>query len=359
MADVELNNRDSQQTHASSPRRRGSHLIKKKWDARLRGRDVLFVCVSALLLLFLTFSVHAQSFHGWIENLRAEAIASGISQRTLDRVLSSVELDHDVIKYDRKQPEKRIDLAQYQKRVLTESTIARGRELYREHYSQLAHASRVYGVEPEYIMALWGIETRFGDNTGNFQIIPSLLTLAYEGRRGDFFRHELIEALRMIDEGEVQADDFFGSWAGATGQCQFMPSTYSKYAADGDGDGKRDIWNNTADVFASIASYLRAEGWQAGYGWGRQVKLTRPIPKATMSREIQLGYGQWNAQGVRNMDGSILVELEQRGGLVRPDDGRHRVFLVNNNFNALMRWNKSLYFAITAGMLAEAIAERN
>ena len=315
-------------------------------------------CIVLLAVSVLAASpVGAQNFHSWMQALRAEAAASGVSKRTIDDVLSTVELDHDVLKYDRKQPEKRIDLATYQKRVLSSAFIEKGRELYAEHYQLLARIGRRYGVEPQYIVALWGIETRYGDNTGNFQIIPSLLTLAYEGRRGDFFRKELIAALRMIDQGEVTNDTFYGSWAGASGQCQFMPTTYVRHAADGDGDGHRDIWESLPDVFASIANYLSAEGWLPGYGWGRQVLLTRPIPKASIGREIQLNYSHWNAQGVRNVDGSILTELELRGGLVKPDDSKKRVFLVDNNFNALMRWNRSVYFAITVGMLAEKIAE--
>jgi len=200
-------------------------------------------------------------FQAWLGGVKKEAREQGISQKTIDDAFAAVSHDPRVIQLDRKQPETKLTLEEYLAKTVTEPRISQGRELLAENRSLLDEISAKYGVPPQYIIALWAIETSYGNNTGGFSIIESLATLAYDGRRSEYFRGELMKALKIIDQGHIAAYDMEGSWAGAMGQCQFMPSSFLAYAVDYDGDGKRDIWNTQADVFASIANYLHSSGW--------------------------------------------------------------------------------------------------
>lgn len=200
-------------------------------------------------------------FQAWLAQVKKEALAKGISQKTVNDAFASVSHDGRVIRLDRKQPESKLTLEEYLAKTVTEQRINQGRELLAENRALLDEISAKYGVPPHYIIALWAIETSYGNNTGGFSIIESLATLAYDGRRSEYFRGELMNALKIIDQGHIAAYDMEGSWAGAMGQCQFMPSSFLSYAVDYDGDGKRDIWNTQADVFASIANYLHSSGW--------------------------------------------------------------------------------------------------
>ncbi len=190
---------------------------------------------------------------------------------------------------------------------------------------------------------------------GNFSVVNSLMTLAYEGRRATFFRKELMDALHVLDEEHLSTDDLRGSWAGAMGQCQFMPSTYRHYAADADNDGKKDIWKNEEDVFASIANYLVAEGWGKSIGWGNEVSVAKEIP----ADEIGLGYertiDEWRELGVTIVGDSGPDEGDTDASLIQPDGPGGRSFLIYDNFRALMRWNRSTYFATSVGLLADRI----
>jgi membrane-bound lytic murein transglycosylase B len=205
------------------------------------------------------------------------------------------------------------------------------------------------------IVALWGIESNFGGNTGGFDVIPSLATLAYDGRRAAFFRRELLAALRALDDEKIDSSLMRGSWAGAMGQCQFMPTTYLRHAVDHDGDGRRDIWDNEADVFASIANYLVAEGWQGGRIWGREVRLKRPLPPEEIGLENRRGLAEWSKKGVQTPGGRPLPVAAMEASLIQPDGPGGRSFLVYDNFRALMRWNRSTYFAVSAGLLADRL----
>ena len=200
-------------------------------------------------------------FNQWLKGVKKEARSKGISQATIDEALTGIAHDSRVIRLDRRQPETKLTLEEYLTKVISDQRIARGREMLAQHRELLEPISKQYGVAPEFIVALWGIETSYGSNTGSFSIVESLATLAYDGRRSAYFRGELMNALRIIDEDHISAYDMEGSWAGAMGQCQFMPSSFLNFAVDHNGDGKRDIWNTEADVFASIANYLSKHGW--------------------------------------------------------------------------------------------------
>jgi membrane-bound lytic murein transglycosylase B len=202
-----------------------------------------------------------EEFSRWLEGFKQEALTDGISQATLDESLASAEFLPRVIELDRKQPETTQTIDEYVEKTVTEKRLRDGREALAEHRELLTTIGKRYGVAPKYIVALWGMETNYGRNTGGYSTVNALATLAYDGRRSEFFRGELMNVLRIVQEDGIPASEIKGSWAGALGQCQFMPSTFLRYAVDYDKDGKRDIWNTDSDVFASIANYLHELGW--------------------------------------------------------------------------------------------------
>lgn len=226
---------------------------------------IIILAVSFALVGFASFAQeeehNLQPFGLWLEELKKDALAQGISAKTLEEALADTAPIDRVIELDRTQPESTLTLEEYLEKVVTEARVQQGRELFAEHRELLKKIGGQYGVSPRYILALWGIETNYGGNTGNFSVIDALATLAYDGRRSEFFRDELLKALTIIDQDHIRAIDMDGSWAGAMGQCQFMPSSFLRFAVDYDGDGRRDIWNSPPDIFASIANYLHESGW--------------------------------------------------------------------------------------------------
>lgn len=295
----------------------------------------------------------AAAFDTWLLNFRQEAAAEGISQATLDVALSGVQPIPRVIELDRRQPEGRMSFVEYRGKVISDARVRKGRELLRKHQALLSRVEATYGVPAEVIVALWGIESSFGEYTGNFSVVASLATLAHEGRRASFFRGELLGALRILDAGDITPDAMDGSWAGAMGQSQFMPSTFLGYAVDGDGDGRRDIWTNHADIFSSMANYLSSMGWDQRYIWGREVRLVDQVDSDGLDESLDLA--RWQLAGVRRADGGNLPAVAIDASLLKMDDGRGPTYLVYDNFRVLMRWNRSTYFATSVGLLANAL----
>jgi len=296
------------------------------------------------------------SFDAWLAAFRREAAKQGISQRTLDEALRGVVPSQRVIELDRRQPESTLTFDQYVARVISQARIDTGRRRIEEHRALLTEVSSRYGVQPRFIVALWAMESDFGRITGNFSVVQSLATLAHEGRRRAFFQDELIKSLRIVDRGYANTRDLRGSWAGAMGQCQFMPSSYLAYAVDHDGDGRRDIWNSLPDVFASIANYLKSVGWVAGQTWGREVATPADLPTSQIdAMRVVKSMDEWRAQGVRLPDGSPLPAGNLQASLARPSGGGGRTFMAYPNYRAIMRWNRSVYFATAVGMLADQI----
>lgn len=218
-------------------------------------------------------SAFEDGFAVWLADFKERAVANGIARSTVNRSLKIAEPIERIITLDKKQPEKKLTMEEYMANVISDARIIKGRELYEKNYDLLNTISAQYGVEPEFIVALWGLETGYGKNTGGFNVLSSLATLAYEGRRREFFESELVSALLIIDQGHIEPSEMRGSWAGAMGQCQFMPSSFLAYAVDYDGDGKTDIWSNKQDIFASIANYLRTVGWGASEEQKRQTLM--------------------------------------------------------------------------------------
>ncbi|HYE50427.1 MAG TPA: lytic murein transglycosylase [Azospirillaceae bacterium] len=299
-------------------------------------------------------------FGQWLDQLRGEARTKGISDRTLETALSGVQPIPRVIELDRRQPEGSISFETYVKRVLTPARVKKGRELYAKHKAVLTEVGKKYGVQPRFIVALWGIETGFGSNTGGFKVVDALATLAHDGRRSDYFRRELLNALTILEEGHIAPTAMKGSWAGAMGQSQFMPSSFLKYAQDFDGDGRRDIWGTQADVFASAANYLSTVGWDPDQTWGREVRLPKKAfdPAAVAGLDKARPLSDWGRMGVRAADGKPLPKRSLKAALVIPDGPKGRAFLVYDNYRTIMDWNRSTYFATTVGLLADRIGDR-
>jgi membrane-bound lytic murein transglycosylase B len=300
----------------------------------------------------------APDFAQWLGQLREEALASGISAATADDALGGIQPLPRVLELDQKQPEKTLSFADYAQRVVTPKRVADGRKLLRQHKALLDKVSRKYGVQPRFIVALWGLETNYGRITGGFRVIDALATLAYDGRRAAYFRGELLTALQILEQQHMPADAMKGSWAGAMGQCQFMPSAYVKYAQDWNGDGHRDIWKTEGDVFASAANYLSTVGWNPHQNWGREVRLPKGRDlSASASLDITKTVSAWNTLGVRLPNGKPLPKSSLEASLVTPDGPGGRAFLVYPNYRTVMNWNRSTYFATTVGLLADRLGD--
>ncbi len=297
------------------------------------------------------------SFDVWLADFRNEALAAGISAATLDAAFAGVKPLDRVIELDRQQPESVLTFEEYLTRVVPERRIKIGREKLAQHRALLNKISAEFNVPPRFIVALWGIETDYGRLGGNFSVVAALATLAYEGRRAALFRAQLLDALHILESGDVALKDLRGSWAGAMGQTQFMPSTFRNYAVDFNGDGKRDPWTQPADVFASAANYLSKIGWVKGETWGREVRVPDNFDRQGLGLEQRKTLAEWQTLGVRRKDGADLATPEMSASLVQPSGPGGRAFLVYDNFRVLMQWNRSTYFGVAVGQLADALAD--
>ena len=300
------------------------------------------------------------SFEQWLDRLKQEATEQGIRPAVFDAALAGVQPLPRVIELDRKQPEGTITFAQYAKNIVTPKRVADGKKLLREHRTLLGEVSKKYGVPPRFLVALLGIETNYGRLTGTYRVVDALATLAYDGRRSAYFRKELLAALTILDRHNLAPDMLKGSWAGAMGQDQFMPTAYLKYAQDWDGDGRADLWKSQGDVFASAANYLSTVGWNGTLTWGREVKLPaggRVAGEASLDPAKGRKLADWHKLGVRRSDGKPLPKGDHPAWLVLPDGPSGRAFLVYENYRTVMDWNRSTYFATTVGLLADRIGE--
>ena len=314
-----------------------------------------FVALISVLLLF-AVPGSAEDFQIWLGKLRVEAEGKGIAQSVLDEALAGIQPIPRVIELDRRQPEFTLTFTQYRDRVVPQSRIKKGRVKYQENRDLLEEIGGKIGVQPRFIVALWGIETDFGRVTGGFKVIPALATLAHDGRRSAFFRKELLNALQILHEGHIAPKEMMGSWAGAMGQSQFMPSSFLAHAVDYDGDGRRDIWTTRPDVFASAANYLAKSGWRADQTWGREVKLPRDFDFALADLKVRKPIGGWQALGVRQPDGGDLPTRQLSASIVLPEKGKMSpAYLVYSNYRTTLRWNRSTYFALAVGLLSDGI----
>ena len=302
-----------------------------------------------------TADVSQKSFGAWLSLLRKEALGSGIPQKTLDSALKDLQPVSRVIELDSNQPEAKLTFDQYLRRILSEERIARGRQKLTDSRRLMAKIAEAYGVQPRFLVALWGVETDFGRVTGSFPVIDSLVSLIYDGRRSSFFRKELLHALRILDEGHISLARMKGSWAGAMGQLQFMPSTFRHFAVDFDGDGRIDIWESQEDVFASAANYLSQSGWRRGQTWGQEVLLPEGADLALTEFKQPKSPSDWWSLGVSTLDGSDFLSPGSLSSIVQPEGLKDRAFLVYNNYHVIHKWNRSDNFALSVGILSDRI----
>ena len=314
-----------------------------------------FLKITIFLNLFLfSFKAFSQNdFNQFLSDISKEAEKKGISTKLIKDFKNKTVFIPRVIELDRSQPEFKLTLDQYLKRVVTPTRIKKARKKYNENKDILNKISDFYGVQPRFIVALWGIETDFGRLTGGFSVISALSTLAFEGRRHEYFKRELLNALTIINDGHISMNEMTGSWAGAMGQCQFMPSSFLNYASDWNKDGNKDIWNSKPDVFASAANYLKRVGWSNKITWGRKVYLGNYNNKVKKNKYILLK--NWSSHGVLNENKDKLPQVNIKARLVIPDNYGKYGYLVYKNFDALLNWNRSNYFAIAVGKLSDTI----
>jgi membrane-bound lytic murein transglycosylase B len=303
------------------------------------------------------------AFDAWLSGVREEAIAKGISEATVERALTGVAVLPVVLERDRTQAEQVLPLDTYLKRRVGVKTVRTARRMLRQHGALLRKVSARYGVPPPTLVAVWGLESTFGRFSGVRPTIPALATLAYDDRRSAMFRAELFDALRILDSGDVEPAHMKGSWAGAMGQPQFMPSSYLRYAVDFDGDGRRDIWSSRPDTFASIANYLGEHGWVRGERWGRAVRLPAKIraleeaaplrPEGCVAERqmtVKLPLSRWRALGIRTDAGRPLPRADMEASLVRAGS---RSFLVYRNYEALLGYNCAHAYALSVALLSD------
>ncbi|WNC67276.1 lytic murein transglycosylase [Thalassotalea nanhaiensis] len=309
------------------------------------------------------------SFENYVEQLKQQALEKGFSEALVEQSFADVVYHKRAVKADRNQPESVETLETYLPKRVPDWKVNKAKDMLSKHKAELTKIGKQFGVQPRFIVSLWALESNFGRITGNFNVVSALATMAYDGRRESFFKSQLFDALTILEQGHIKISDMKGSWAGAMGHNQFMPSSFLAYAADGDGDGKKDIWNNTSDVFASIANYLKKVGWDNEITWARQVKLPEnfdyklAIPQNTGGRKpwlkqwslTEMKLSDWQAAGVRKFNGNDLPHVDITAALVFPDGEEGRAYLAYDNYKSLMHWNLSYYFVTSVGHLADRI----
>lgn len=317
-------------------------------------RPIIF----AALLLGLAPSVWSlteQEFDTCMQQLGERAVNEGLPRDSVDRLVKQTALNQRVIELDRRQPEFTTSFADYYQRRVNETRTQRGRELLSEHRELLDALTRQYGVPGHYLVSFWGLETNYGGYKGNISTLDALATLACEGRRATYFSAEYINALRLLNNGDVDPDIMTGSWAGAMGHVQFMPENYLRFAVDHDGSGRRDLFNSIPDAMASAANFLEALGWQRGERWGREVQLPSGFDYSLAGLNRRKTVSEWSQQGVRMASGGALPNSDISASLLVPSGHNGPAFLVYDNFRVIMRWNRSESYAITVGRLADRI----
>jgi membrane-bound lytic murein transglycosylase B len=347
---------DGVQRHGRIPRIPARLLLDEGVQVSLRR--LATIAAIALLPLCARAEANTADFATWLAGLRVEAASAGIRQATLDRALNGLQPIPRVLELDRRQPEKTLSFADYMQRTLPRSRIDAARQRLAENRPLLDAIGAKYGVQPRYIVALWAIESDFGRSMGTYPVVGALATLAFDGRRSTFFRGELIAALKILDHGDIEPEAMLGSWAGAMGQSQFMPSNFLAYAVDWHGTGRRDIWRNREDVLASIANFLSRLGWRADQNWGREVVLPGGFDRSLAGIETRKPLAEWQKLGVRRADGGDLPARDLTAALVLPGGADGPALLVYDNYRTIMKWNNSLYFASAVGFLADSMEDR-
>ena len=321
----------------------------------------VFALVSSLWLATASPAAAGQSFAAWVSDLRVEAVGGGlISGPLFDEVFADIAPIERIIELDRRQPEFTQSFSGYYGLRVTDERTERGKQVLAEHRSLLDEVHRLYGVPPEILAAFWGMETAYGKHLGKYNTVAALATLAYDERRSAFFRRELLAALRLLEERALTPAEYQGSWAGAVGHMQFMPSTYRAYAIDGDGDGQRNLFASLPDAFHSAGKFLHALGWQGDAPWGEEVLLPAGFEDFALASvrtppETRKPRATWAALGVSRKDGTALPADKVSAALLLPSGAKGPAFLVYPNYNRILNWNRSRLYALSVGSLADRI----
>ena len=328
------------------------------------GYVLVILLVGGTSFSMASYSVNEPShenFTAFLQDVKQELKKKKIAPELLDEALGkNPQPDESVIEKLNNQPESVMTFNEYHSRIVSKERIRKGKSNFRNNRKELAEKSKQYNIPAETIVALWGVETAYGKLTGGHSIVKSLATLAYKSHRKEFFRKELIKSLQIVQDGHIPLKDLIGSWAGAMGQCQFMPSSFYRFAQDGNGDGKKDIWNTRADVFASAANYLKKSGWK-DERWGQPVTLTKTLPSIDMSRQGLSEHQtikKWKKLGVQPKTGGFHITNDKRKArLFIPNGPSGEAYLVYNNFDVILKWNNSSYFAYSVLSLSDKLGE--
>jgi lytic murein transglycosylase len=296
-----------------------------------------------------------QKFARWVAEFSTGARAAGIDEAMLRLAFDTVHFIPRVIESDRAQPEFTRAVWDYLDSALSAKRVARGQDKLLELRPSVDTVAARYGVPAEVLVAIWGMESNYGRFVGDIPTIDALATLGFEGRREAWARGQLLAALKILQNRDIDRAQMIGSWAGAMGQTQFLPSNFLAYAVDADGDGRRDIWGSQPDVMASTANFLASSGWQAGQPWGIEVRLPPGFDHARADLEVRQQGTQWAVEGVQSMDGTPLPALEG-ASILLPASARGPAFLVGANFRTILRYNNSTSYALAVGLLAQQFA---
>lgn len=323
-----------------------------------KQRMLLLLLLGSLSVCLSEISYAAtQSWQSWVGDVRREALDQGISPTIFDQAFAGIhEPSRQVKGLAHSQPEHRLTYSKYLHTRVDNYRVVMGRKYYLQNKALLEKIGREYGVDSCFVVSFWGMESSYGSYMGNFPVVRSLATLAYDSNRKDFFRKELFLALHILNDGQVSLENFHGEWAGASGQPQFLPSSWRKYAVDYDGDGRKDIWGSKPDVFASVANYMKQNGWHASEPWAIEVKLPANFDQNLQGKTIIKPVTEWNALGVRTLNNQPLPYQQLTASIVQPNGGP--VFLAFPNYKMILRYNNSIYYAGAIGYLADKICNR-
>jgi membrane-bound lytic murein transglycosylase B len=316
----------------------------------------LLTLTLAVILTPVTLVAAPADFDTCLDGILEQAVQEGVDRTIAERVLDQVEYLERVIELDRQQPEFTTPFADYLARRVTEQRIQQGRALLQKHRALLERVQAATGVSPAYLLAFWGLETNYGSYFGRMPVPSALATLACDPRRGEYFTGELIAALRIVEEGAIPLERMEGSWAGAMGHVQFMPSVFLRHAVDGDGDRRRDLWNSIPDAMMSAGHFLKSLGWDSEYRWGREVLLPSGFDYSLAGRTARRLLHDWREAGVTDVSGRPVADLDIEAALLLPSGHEGPAFLVYDNFEAILGWNRSEFYALSVGHLADRIA---
>ncbi len=324
----------------------------------------IIIAIGLTLVVFISYDLQSQTsdldtFPQCIERLQQQARDAGVSDNTTINILGHVKPLPKILSYDRNQPEFVQTFTGYFSKRVTNWRVNKGREKLAEHREFLSTLTQQYGVPSHYLISFWGLETNFGGIKGKIPTIAALTTLACDKRRSTYFSGELVQALLLLERENLDPKQMIGSWAGAMGHTQFMPTAYMKYAKDGDADGKIDLWNNELDALASAANFLQNLGWKTGFRWGREVLLPEGFNYQLAGKTQPQPLSFWSEQKVTQVSGKTLGDSNLEAALLIPAGHTGSAFMIYANFDVILRWNNSEYYGIAVGHLADRIKGQN